>query len=363
MAFGVHIYGQFGDHSSIPNISRAICRELHRRHVRFSVRGTGAIAPKYEDCPWPLALNSHAPVGVYIGYPGAAPNWLKEHETKCLVTVCETNKIPDEWVSACLQVDYVFVPSKFCRQVFIDSGVRKTPVIVVPHGVDLWPMPARDPESIDGTLNFLHVTGAVSFPHRKGTPALLRAWKDIESEFHGMHLTLKMYKEPRMMEYIKRLGVERIIVDDTPTLAPQEMANYLNRFDAVVQPSRGEGFGMVPLEARSLGIPAILTGIAGHSEHFAPGVDIEVPVGSYKPMVTQGNADGFAPTVEAEHVEQALRTFLADINGHKNRAKQWATRFRDMWQWRNVLKPLMNTVIPAAKRKGRIIKLVDSIGG
>lgn len=346
---------------SISNVSRAICRELQRRHVRFSVRGTGAIAPKYVDCPWSLSLNSHAPVGVYIGYPGAAPNWLKEHQTKCLVTVCETNKIPDEWVSACLQVDYVFVPSKFCRQVFIDSGVRKTPVIVVPHGVD----PVRVPvlSNWADTIDILHVTGAVSFPHRKGTPALLQAWKNIEKDFPTAYLTLRMYKEPRMMEYIKRLGVERVLVNDDPSLAPDAMASYLNGFDAVIQPSRGEGFGIVPLEGRVLGIPQILTPIAGHSEHFAPGVDIEVPVGPYKPMITQGNADGFAPTVEAAGVEQALRTFMADVVGHKKRTEAWAGRFKDLWQWRNVLKPLMNVIIPAAKRRARVIRLADSIGG
>lgn len=356
----IQLYGQFGDYMSIPNVSRAVAAELHRKHLKFTVWGTGAIAPTYVDTtPWPIIMNPNAPIGIYVGYPGAAPGWLKGHATKILITVCETNKIPSEWVTACMGMDYIFVPSKFCRQVFIDSGVRK-PVMILPHGADRYTN--RLDWQHDDTIDFLHVTGAVSFPHRKGTPALLKAWKSIEEKYPKARLTLKMFDEPRIMRYIEQLQLKNYFVDSSPSLAPPQMAAYLSTFDAVIQPSRGEGFGIVPLEARIHGVPVIITSIAGHSEHFAPGVDVEIGVGPYKPMATQGNVDGFAPLVEPHHIEHAIDTFMNDLPGHEARTHAWAARFSKLWAWKNVLKPLIKVVTPLAKKQKRVIRLGDSIG-
>lgn len=354
----IHIYGQFNDYTSIATVSRAICKELHRNKIKITVRGTGAISPTYVDCPWPLSLNSHADVAIYIGYPEVAPNWLKGHKTKILITVCETNAIPSEWVGACNQMDHIIVPSQFCRQVYMDSGVRK-PVIVVPHGVSEGRTTISKTSSL---IELVHISGAASFPHRKGTPALLKAWKAVTDNSANHKLTLKIARESRMMEFIARLGVTNVEIDDNLSLSPNRMAAYLSLFDAVIQPSRGEGFGIVPLEARTLGIPTIITAISGHSEHFAPGVDVEVPVGPYKPMVTQGNGNGFAPSVEQEHVELALREYLADVTGWKGKAVSWAERFGSLWYWRHTLKPLVKLVAPMAARSSRTIRMSDSIG-
>ena len=354
----VQLYGMFEGFTSIPNVSRAIATELKRKHVKFTIYAHGSIIPKYDNAPWPVALNSSAHVGIFIGYPTSAENWLKSHTVKVLITVCETNQIPSEWVKVCNDVDYVVVPSRFCRQVFMDSGVRK-PVIIAPHGVEDFGVRY---EPVSEYVNFLHVTGAISFPHRKGTPALLVAWKKIAEEWPKAHLYLKMWRDPRMVAYIEKLGLERVRIDDTQSLPPIGMANYLNLFDAVIQPSRGEGFGMVPLEARVIGVPTIITSIAGHSEHYAPGVDTEVPVGPYKPLITQGNENGFAPSVEAHHIEVAVRNFMNDRARICESTRVWAERFRDLWSWKNTLKPLMKIVLPLAKKKAKTIKLGDSIG-
>lgn len=360
MTAAVAVYGVWDDFMSVANVSRAICNELKRNHIRFTIMGHGQIIPTYVDAPWPISLNSRAPVGIYIGYPQPAPNYLKGHEIKILVSVCETNVIPAEWVQAASQMDYVFVPSRFCQQVFIDSGVKRPKVIVLPHGVHH--TTALD-VGMDRGVQLLHVTGAVSFPHRKSTPNLIKAWKNVEKDFPTAYLHLKMFREPRLMAFIDAVGIKNFVVNDTPSYTPNQMCSYLSGFDAIVQPSRGEGFGIVPLEARCLGIPTIITSVSGHSEHFAPGVDVLVETGPYKPLVTQGNADGFAPTVEAEHIEAALRTFLEDIDGHKARTRVWAERFSNAWKWRNTLKPLIGLVKPLARRRAKTIRLSESIGG
>ena len=48
-----------------------------------------------------------------------------------------------------------------------------------------------------------------------------------------------------------------------------DMASYLGGFDLVCQPSRAEGFGLVPLEARACGVPVAATLCTGHADHMA----------------------------------------------------------------------------------------------
>lgn len=344
----VQLYGFFSDYLSFARVSRAIAFAL-RRQVMLNVHEIGTVEPRYVDCPFSIACDSQAPIGIAVTYPPAAPGWLMGHETKILVTVCESDRIPPRWAQCANLMTLVVVPSEWCKKAFERSGVR-VPILVVPHGVSghtgqPWDLPN------DKLIRLLHVSGALSFPQRKGTPQLLLAFRRIVKQYQqeDVRLYLKIPKTESMQEAVQKLELDSYVhfLPDRPS-DPVQMAALLSKIDAVIQPSRGEGFGLIPLEARCVGTPAILTNATGHAQHFASECDVEVATGPSTPLKTQGNEEGSCPTVSVEAIEAALEQFLVEPAQWQKKTLQWASKHRHEWHWDVVLKPLTDYVI---KRK------------
>lgn len=359
----VQLYGQF-DRGSFATVSRAIARALKRATIDATIYAYGSYAPRYIDVPFAVAMNSRADCGIFVGYPQEALGWLEGHNHRVLVTVCESSPVPYEWAEIANKMSLVAVPSKFCLDTFIKSGV-KVPIIVAPHGVSSSLLLAhggsspgtganschaqtgvkpndktagRDDASVATRVRLLHVSEAGSFPWRKGTAQLITAFRRVSKHFPNVELYIK--SDSLQLDKVLR-GSDRIYPLHThrPT-----MAGLYRAFDAVVQPSRGEGFGMVPLEARCLGVPAVLTETSGHLQHLAKGVDVVIPVGPMQYMKTQGNSIGNSPTVKVDDVEHALFTLLKNLDAHKARTQAWAHANAGKWTWNRVLSPLVRQV-------------------
>lgn len=344
----IQIYGQFQDYGSFAQISRALARECQRAGLEFSIWNTNSFDARYLDCPasWNVAMNSSAMVGIYVGYAPGSPSWLQGHDHKYAVTMCESNRIPPEWASVLNRDIISLVPSTFVYETFLASGVRPDLVRVIRHGVPLEHLskPAREMQR--STPTFLHVSGAKSFPARKGTAALLYAAAELVKAGRDFHLYLHLDKTEQLSEALKTMGLEHHVsyLSDRYRKADLMMRQLARGIDAVIQPSRGEGFGLIPLEARTLGIPAILTNATGHQEHFQPGVDVEVATGSMMPLATQGNQSGMAPTVQIEAITRAMNKFLDNRRAITQHAQTWAEQHTYEWTWPMVLKPLITTL-------------------
>lgn len=363
----IQVYGSFTGYGSFANISRAIVRAIQHAKLPVTIYDTSDFSPKYDDVSASIGMNNHAPVGVFVGYPPMAVGWLHGHKYTVLVTVCESNRIPTEWVAICRSMKLTVVPSTFCLGAFQDSGVKD--VKIIPHGVDdaillTKKIKAGKIESRgESKVRLLHVSSALSFPARKGTSPLLLAFRRVVKDRPDLHLYLKIPKVQKFAEAIEQLGLEKQVsfLPDEP-IAPSRMGNFLRLFDAVVQPSRGEGFGIVGLEARCAGVPVIITNDTGHSEHFMKDADIPVKTGPWTPMETQGNAMGMAPTVPVEAVEEALEDFLIERPRHKQRTEKWALEHGAEWTWRRVLASLIAEIKPHAMAP-RLHKLGEGLRG
>ena len=357
----VQIYGHFSNYLSFANVSRQVAIAVKRRGLNFLVHEIGTSNATYEGSPFPVGLSSQATVGICLAYPPVGIGWLQEHEYKVLMTVCEADTVPQDWAAACNEVQLVVVPSEFCKAAFERSGVR-APILVVPHGIDerIWSAETRPR---DLPTRILHISGAASFPQRKGTPQLLSAWREIEKQNHEaeLHVKFPMLDVERYAAVIKHLNCKRLFFFDQLNLLKDEpeahysyshtrMHDLLLSSAAVVQPSRGEGFGLLPLEARCAGVPAVLTTTTGHAQHFADGVDIPITTGPMAAMATQGNAAGKCPTLTAEAVFDGLTAFLKDIPGHTARTQKWAAENKQKWYWSTVLKPLIAAIMPYATK-------------
>jgi glycosyltransferase involved in cell wall biosynthesis len=348
----ISLYGQFDSYKSIPTVSRNIGRMLSRNLFKFDIYGVGALQVHYFDAPWNVALNSNNPVGIYVGYPTPSTGWLRAHDHKVLVTVCESDRLPGEWVSACNDVDQIFVPSEYCKNVFVRGGVRK-PVSVLRHGIPDG-FVAIEPfvkQPTDAPV-FLHVSGAKSFPQRKGTGALLVAFKEFLNKYPKAQLHLRMSKD-NIVGALARLNLTpaniAILDDKDYPLGIENLPKFYSHYDCVIQPSRAEGFGIVPLEARALGVPNILTYATGHEEHFVEEADIPVPLEESAPIKTQDNEAGNAPTITPGGILWSLNTYMDNQAVCKTNTKAWALKHRAAWTWSKVLTPLRNMVTPIAR--------------
>ena len=126
------------------------------------------------------------------------------------------------------------------------------------------------------------------------------------------------------------------------------MSVLYQRHHVVVQPSRAEGFGLVPLEALASGVPVVATSCTGHAEYVdavrsatrddlprysavsPPGV-VAVPTGELGPI--DDGPGALAPSVDADAIAEALRLAYSDKDRLRREAAENARAIYLNWSW------------------------------
>jgi len=169
-------------------------------------------------------------------------------------TPWETTQIPPSWKYKMNQMEAMFTTCKQNVQAFKDSGVR-VPIYIYYHGIDPLQYPyierPKDNTFIFGTYGRLSI--------RKGTDLLVKAFKE---EFKTEKDVALILKTSDGILNIGPINDERIIVI-SEVMSQEKKLELLKKMDCFVFPSRGEGFGLPPLEAMATGIPAIMTNWSG----------------------------------------------------------------------------------------------------
>lgn len=175
----------------------------------------------------------------------------------------ETTRVPPSWIGRFSLCNALFVPCKQNIQMFRDSGVS-IPIELIHWGVNeklFYPVerPERD------TFTFGHM-GALS--ERKGTDVLVDAFQLAFPKEKDVKLICKT----SYPVYPFEVKDERIVVHRTPWSHEDLMNQFFKAIDCFVFPTRGEGFGLTPLEAMATGVPAIVTGWSGPMEYMTSAV-------------------------------------------------------------------------------------------
>lgn len=187
----------------------------------------------------------------------------------------EESRLPPPMAAAISDgYDAVLATSAFTAKALIDSGVT-IPVASIGQPPDLaafaaLPGPAR---RAGEPFTFLHVSSG--FP-RKGLGVLLAAWARAFKADDPVRLVIKTFPNPdseavaQMAAIWPRLpdcaAVEVIYRD----LDEAALLDLYRRADALVSPSRGEGYNLPAIEAMAAGVPLIVTGHGGHLDFCGP---------------------------------------------------------------------------------------------
>jgi len=210
--------------------------------------------------------------------------------------VWETSKLPRQpfdWVKALNEMDAIFVPSKFCKEVFEKSGINKK-IYVVPHIIDTEKFKPGKAVKIadidDGKFVFLSV---FQWLERKNPQALLMAYLTGFTKDDPVHLVLKchgisfsMREKERILQEIDKtflslnLGISK--QESAPVelcfepLDEDEMPLLYRACHSIVLPSCGEGFCLPVAEAMASGCVPIVTGWSSLAELVEDGTGFRV---------------------------------------------------------------------------------------
>ncbi|HQG82467.1 MAG TPA: glycosyltransferase [Caldisericia bacterium] len=143
---------------------------------------------------------------------------------------------------------------------------------------------------------------------QKGGDILLRAIKILKEKYHRK-LKVAIVGDGSLKEYLKNLALQYGINEYIDFLGVRKDVLELMRESSVfVLPSRWEGFGLVLLEAISVGVPVVATKVGGIPEIIEDGKD--------GILVEPENPEGLANTILRLLDDNGLRSSIS-LNAYK----------------------------------------------
>ncbi len=298
-------------------------------------------------------LGSGADIGIAFGFPRMAGlmSMHASHKRRFVMVAPNSNVIPAHMIRVIMEAKSdILTPSTWgaamirgvLEQVVLEE--ERPDVMVLPHGVgpEFYPSSKLPPrKASQAPFTALHITSTAS--SRKSTYETAYAFHRLCAAGdlpNGSLLTVSadIASLPHWQSRLKDLhGVEVAAGKNKPW---GDMASYYRSFDAVVQPSRAEGFGLTPLESMCSGVPSVATACTGHLEWADPDTALGlviVPNGDIADMSEDGEG-AEAPEVRWFRIGEAIHFAYEQRNFLMEAAWASAPRLYEMWSWENVVK-------------------------
>lgn len=160
--------------------------------------------------------------------------------------------------------DLVTVPSTFAYQSFVEMGVPRAKLRIIPYGINTRRFKkVSEPKQDRFEVLF---TGQISF--QKGVPYLLDAFGRVSHPRKRLRLIGGM--SPEMTRYLERFPPSEE-VEFLGHITQEKLKNIMSRSHIMVLPSIQEGLALVQAQALACGCPVIGTCHTGAEDLFTDG--------------------------------------------------------------------------------------------
>lgn len=361
----VRLYGYGSSESSFAQVTRGVMEALHliKEFAGFYPLDGDAesLAPSLQGGEAArLSLNIGAPEGLLRAHRSGG------HEEHWLLLAPNSETIPHGFVEALTKPSDVLprgmltggflAPSAWAAKVIGRAWPDKH-VIVAPHGVTPRVHVPHEPsieatrkDYGEGLFNVLHMSSTEA--ERKSTRALLGAWKLLKDK-RAIPATSRLHvvMNPTHCSKVRWWASDYALTEDDYTVSPgltlgqRLIAALYGSMHLVCQPSRAEGFGLVPLEALATGTPVAITACTGHSEYAPiplPGM-VEVKHGVSMPLDDFPGAT--APSVTVEAIAAGIKEAYDRWSWLSESAEKNALAIGEAWSWEKKNVPALRTMI------------------
>lgn len=286
-----------------------------------------------------------ADIEVHLGqpYPMFARSWRRSSKSppiRGIFTMFEAPILPGGWAEAInAEFDFCIVPSLWCADIFANCGVR-LPIYVVPLGVD--PTVFAPPLQRERHDDFFVLWQGNTVGDRKGGDILQEVFEEIAgADWKLIQKTNPSYSKflttvilPWFGQHQKKLFHKH--------MRPDELLWLYDNCDVAVYPTRGEGFGLIPLEQAAAGLPVILSRSSGCLEFCDSG--------AFKTLECDKIKIEFAGAVQEmdDPNRDEIARHLIWCYEHREEARAFGLRASEIirrdWTWQRTAKVFLEVV-------------------
>jgi glycosyltransferase involved in cell wall biosynthesis len=211
--------------------------------------------------------------------------------------------------------DAITVPSTVAARSFVEMGVPREKVHVIPYGVRLESFqPTGEPPADSFDVLF---AGAVGL--RKGVPYLLEAFARLRHPQKRLRMVGAVQEDIRSV--LPKLPMEN--VEMLGSLPQAELAALMSRSHVLALPSIEEGLALVQAQAMACGCPVVCSTNTGGEDLFSDGVEgFIVPIRDPIALADRLQRLADDPVLERSMREAALRR-VRSIGGWKEYGDRW----------------------------------------
>jgi glycosyltransferase involved in cell wall biosynthesis len=277
--------------------------------------------------------------GILLGYPTLFERYgeLANMFPKIALTMFESSKIPQSWIEPLNKCDAVVVPSRFCSTVFQECGVT-APIHVIPLGVrDVYKPKRRDTALPFNFLAFL------DRGKRKGGIIALEAFVKEFSDDPRVNLILKRrFEVPSRRVSFTNDNIETFYDD----LSEQGLCNLYYTAHCLINPNKGEGFGLIPREFAATGGISLTTnwgGTADDIDQWGLSIDYSLERADWIGVKSlEGKDLGEWASPDIDDLRRKMRRVFEERDVFLQRAYNNASNISRLYSWEHLAYRIMS---------------------